>query len=103
MQLQRKKPRRHRPVDEQEANLRQTLGIPMNADLTVVDIPKHVGVPKVHGWTDQQIAGKSIEYFNDIISQRQKCLDQLQKTIDKERCEIDKLNDIRKRRIQLGD
>lgn len=87
-----------------EEAIRKELGIPAGADVTIIDLDATKTIEtRLHGWTDDMIRSKSIEELDVMIEQRMKAVDRLQATVDAERVEVNKLREVRAKRVTLGD
>ena len=54
-----------------------------------------------HGWTDEMVLRKSVGEMKALILQRETGLAALERSVDNERVEISKLQDVLQRRRQL--
>jgi len=87
---------------EELARVRKQFGIPEDADLTILEMERHVPFD-MWGWTDDMIEGMPVEKIEALIEARRPGLVRLQETVDTERREIMKLELILQRKLVLGD
>lgn len=91
-------------MDEKERQIRKRLGIPMNSDVTIIDLDEQQKPPETvtAGWTDTQIKNKSIQEIDLLISQNELALETMEKSVAQQRDNINGLKQVRWRKHQIG-
>lgn len=91
-------------AESHEDKMRRELGIPKGAHITFIDMDKNRVEPVITaGWTDDQIKGKTEQELRATITQRETGLVRLTETVDNERGEIEKLKQVLRRKLIIGD
>lgn len=75
---------------EQEAKIRRQFNIPEGADLTILEMERHVPFT-MWGWDDERIEKTTPEHIEALLTQRRAGLVRLEETVDNERREVLKL------------
>ena len=89
--------------NEKEAQIRRQLGIPPNADVTIIDMgPGKKPEPKTFGWTDDQIRGKSAEELDSLVTQADIAVDSLSTAMREAQDRAQGLRRVRSRKNDLG-
>ena len=83
---------------------RKQLGIPVKADVTWIDLDEQQEPPEVvtAGWTDTQIKNKSLEDIDSLIKQNELAAESLMKTYTTQIEQVNKLKQVRHRKLILG-
>jgi len=76
--------------------------LPSNVQFVDLDAQRKPPPVLTSGWTDEQIANKTIEEIDAMIAAGEKGLESLRETVRGESERVDGLRLIRSRRIQLG-
>lgn len=87
-----------------EKAMREKLGIPMGASLTLIDMDANPDKyeRKTAGWTDEQIKNKTVAEFDAMINSAQLAIDSLEATVRDQKERVVDLQRIRGRRTELG-
>lgn len=83
---------------------RKKLGIPLKADINWIDLDEQQKPPEVvtAGWTDTQIEAKSLGDIDLMIKQNEMAAEQLQQSWTQQMEQVNKLKQVRHRKLILG-
>lgn len=90
---------RHTP--EQEAKMR-ALGIPLGSNVSFIDMGRGRPPRTTGGWTDAQIAAKSLDDIDALIRQNEKAAQGLRDALHEQEQRVASLRMVRIRRVELG-
>lgn len=91
-------------MDEKERQIRNRLNIPMNSDVTIIDLDEQQKPPEpiTAGWTDTQISNKTVLEIEGLIKQNELALESIEQTLMKQRQQISDLRQVRQRKLLIG-
>jgi len=89
-------------MDEKERQIREKLGIPLGAPMTVIELPKHVEERKTGGWTDDQIKGKTFEELDAMVNQAETAAKGLKEALTQQENRVSDLKMIRRRKEEIS-
>jgi hypothetical protein len=89
-------------MSDKEKRLRRQLNIPLGANVTLLELEPDIE-RLTEGWTDDQIKGKSVSQFEQMINSAELGIEKMQETINQEQARIRSLRRLRQRRLELGE